>query len=207
MELSTIRAVILFSVCSSSLLLTNKLLLAALPLPSTVSSAQFASTAVSVLVLQRMGIALPEQLLWTRVRQYIAYVLFFTGAVYANMQALREASVETLIVCRACCPLLVALLEWQFLGRELPSARSGAVICGLIAGAMGYVASDRNWEARGVAACECCETQSQPRLPDTTALPATITASVECFWGRDRDRNPTPRRPLGPCLLCLHLRL
>ena len=65
---------------------------------------------------------------------------------------LTRTTVETLIICRACCPLLVAFLEYQFLGREAPSARSFAVLCTLVLGAAGYIWSDRTMDLAGVSA-------------------------------------------------------
>ena len=84
--------IVLFSLSSSSLLLTNKLLLAALPLPSLVAVFQFGATAAWVLLLQALGYAEPEQLVWSRVRQYLLYVGFFVSAIFCNMQALSAAN-------------------------------------------------------------------------------------------------------------------
>lgn len=144
--------VLSFSVCSSSLLLVNKLVLLVLPLPSFVAAAQFLSAAAFVLLIHASGAAKVDALEWARVRPYLAYVLFFVAAVYSNMQALRSSNVETLIICRACCPLLVAALEMAFLGRAAPCARSTLVLLSLVGGAAGYVASDRAFALGGVSA-------------------------------------------------------
>ncbi|KAL1511622.1 hypothetical protein AB1Y20_006414 [Prymnesium parvum] len=147
-----LRVVALFCLCSSSLLLTNKLLLTAIPLPSFVAACQFTVSASWVLLLRTLRLATVEPLAWARVRQYLLHILFFISAVYCNMRALGESNVETVIVCRACCPLFVSLLEWFVAGREIPSARSLALLCALIGGAVGYVKTDREFNLQGVAA-------------------------------------------------------
>eukprot|EP00966_Prymnesium_polylepis_P213655 4947938-Prymnesium_polylepis.2 len=51
------------------------------------------------------------------------------------MKALEHSNVETVIVFRACCPLVVCVLDWAFMGRQLPSARSALSLLLLTAGA------------------------------------------------------------------------
>ena len=46
---------------------------------------------------------------------------------------------ETFIVVRASSPLLVALSDWRFMGRELPDIRSGAVLVIIFLSALAYV--------------------------------------------------------------------
>ena len=46
---------------------------------------------------------------------------------------------ETFIVVRASSPLLVAVSDWHFMGRELPDARSGAVLLIIFFSALAYV--------------------------------------------------------------------
>ena len=54
-------------------------------------------------------------------------------------QVLEHANVETFIVVRASSPLLVAVSDWHFMGRELPDARSGAVLFIIFFSALAYV--------------------------------------------------------------------
>ncbi len=49
---------------------------------------------------------------------------------------------ETFVVVRASSPLLVALCDWRFLGRELPDGRGAAVLLTILAGALMYVRTD-----------------------------------------------------------------
>jgi GDP-mannose transporter len=61
---------------------------------------------------------------------------------YAPPQVLEHANVETFVVVRASSPLLVALCDWHFLGRELPDGRGAAVLLTILAGALAYVRTD-----------------------------------------------------------------
>ena len=50
------------------------------------------------------------------------------------MRALERSNVETVIIFRSCTPLAVALCDWIFLGRELPSKRSLLALLTIAAG-------------------------------------------------------------------------
>ena len=75
------------------------------------------------------------------------YIGLFATAIYSNMQSLTHSNVETLIVFRASGPLMVSVLEWQLLGRPLPSRQSALALLGVFLFALGYVASDRAFGA------------------------------------------------------------
>jgi drug/metabolite transporter (DMT)-like permease len=57
-------------------------------------------------------------------QSYAIYTVAFVLGVYCNMRALESANVETVIIFRSCTPLAVAVCDYLFLGRELPSRRS-----------------------------------------------------------------------------------
>ena len=70
--------------------------------------------------------------------QTLTQTLTRTGHRYAN--------VETFIVFRATTPVIICVLDWLLLGRELPSLRSILSIAALIVGATAYVATDTAYE-------------------------------------------------------------
>lgn len=53
---------------------------------------------------------------------------------------------------RSCTPLLVSMLDYLFLGRELPSPRSFIALMAIVGGALGYVSSDRAFQMHGLSA-------------------------------------------------------
>merc|ERR1711924_233021 len=82
---------------------------------------------------------------------YGVYVVVFMMGIYANMRALETSNVETVIVARACTPLLVSALEYQFLGRALPNTRSVMSLLVIVLGALFYVSNDGSFQAKGAA--------------------------------------------------------
>ena len=114
----------LFSIASSSLLIVNKVCLHVLPLPSFISLAQFVTASLTSMALMALGHVPLEPWEWRKAKPYCIYVAMFVATIYCNMRALQHSNVETVIIFRACCPLVVCYLEWAFMGRALPSARS-----------------------------------------------------------------------------------
>ena len=151
-----VTVLVLFSISSSSLLLLNKMCLYRIPTPSLLSTLQFACATLSCIALQA-GRCIPEDRYeWSKVRPYLAYVAMFVATIYCNMRALQHSNVETLIVFRACCPLIVCWLDWLFLDRTLPSPRSWAALLLIVLGAGAYVVCDRAFELHGWSAYSWC---------------------------------------------------
>ena len=48
-----------------------------------------------------------------------------------------------------CCPLIVCVLDWAFLGRRLPSLRSTFALLVVASGCAGYVLTDRAFKLSG----------------------------------------------------------
>lgn len=156
MDAKSVIAVATFSVSSSGLLLINKLCLKEVALPSFLAVMQFVASVLCALGLAATGQAELDGLAWPRVRVYLMYIGLFATAIYSNMQALTHSNVETLIVFRACGPLMVSLLEWRLLGRTLPSRRSVLALFGIFLFALGYVASDKAFAMHGLRAYSWC---------------------------------------------------
>ena len=93
------------------------------------------------------------------------YVFGFVLGIYANMRALASSNVETIIVFRTCVPLCVSILDWHFLGRELPSPRSSAALLLILLGTLGYVMTDKQF-----GECTLCRV-------------AYAKLSVKSLWG------------------------
>lgn len=147
-----VAAMLLYSCASASMLLVNKVCLEALPAPGLLSVVQFAFSAVFIMGMKLSGVAVVDDFEWRKVRMYLLYVAQFVAGIYTNMKALQYSNVDTVIVFRATCPLLVCVLEWAFLGRELPSARPALSLLVVVAGAAGYVNADTAFRLMGVKA-------------------------------------------------------
>jgi drug/metabolite transporter (DMT)-like permease len=140
---------VLYSAASSSLLLINKLCLFYVHAPSFISTMQFITAGITPIVLMATNVIPKDEWEGYKLKAYSYYIGMFVCTIYCNMKALEFSNVETIIVFRACVPLVVSLLEWGFMGRQLPSLRSWAALGVLVAGAAVYVATDRAFAMKG----------------------------------------------------------
>ncbi|RYG66393.1 hypothetical protein EON64_09865 [archaeon] len=142
-------AIFAYSICSSTLLLANKMVIAHFPLPSVISFIQIAVSAVAILVYKMLG-GNVDGFEWAKIKAYSLYIVAFVAAIYANMQALAHSNVETVIVFRACSPIAVTVIEYIFMDRALPTLRSTFSLCAVAAGAALYCMSDSQFALDGI---------------------------------------------------------
>ncbi|KAH9256660.1 hypothetical protein BASA81_005164 [Batrachochytrium salamandrivorans] len=136
-------AVLGYMLCSSLMLIVNKLAVHHLPAPSFVLLTQLIASAVACRALGLLGVIEVEPLELNKVKQFWIVPLAFLGTVFANIKILQFANVETFIVFRSSTPLLISVFDYWFLGRELPSKQSWLCLFVLLVGALGYVANDK----------------------------------------------------------------
>ena len=156
---TTVVSIVLYSFCSASMLLVNKVTVGLIPNATLVTLAQLLATTGFVLALKCIrdcgigplsaGPAI-EGFAWTSAKPYILYCVGFALGIFCSIKTLEASNVETIIVFRCLTPLLVCFLDATFLGRELPSRRSIASLGIIVAGAVGYVLSDAEFAAKGV---------------------------------------------------------
>jgi len=145
-------AIVAYSVCSSTLLLSNKFALEYLPVPSVVSFIQIASSTLIVFALKYFADVKVDDLEWEKMKPFILYVFLFVSSIYANMKALQLSNVETVIVFRACTPIAVAVIEYLFMNRSLPNIRSCLSLLVVATGAIIYCLSDSQFTLQGLGA-------------------------------------------------------
>eukprot|EP01038_Epipyxis_sp_PR26KG_P004968 gene4968-6951_t len=149
--LAIILAIIGYSLCSSTLLLANKMSIEVLPIPSVVSFIQIVSSTGVVLLIKAGGCSNVDWFEAEKVKAYSIYVAIFVAAIYANMQALALSNVETVIVFRACSPIAVSIIEYVFMNRELPSLRSTIALLSVAIGAILYCITDSQFNLQGLS--------------------------------------------------------
>mmetsp|Transcript_18301 Transcript_18301/g.27418 ORF Transcript_18301/g.27418 Transcript_18301/m.27418 type:complete len:318 (-) Transcript_18301:340-1293(-) len=140
-----------YMLCSSLMLIANKLAVHFFAAPGIVLILQLGLTAVCVKLAGMAGFIVVDDLEWNKVKPYILVACAFLGTIYTNIRTLQYANVETFIVFRASTPILVSVADWIFLGRELPSLRSSACLFGLLLGAAGYMLYDSHFQVKGYA--------------------------------------------------------
>ena len=172
--------VALWMATSASMLLVNKHVVRLVPVPSCVAALQFTACALALAAVpgSLAGIDAPT------LRTFAVYCLAFVSGIWCNMRALGSVNVETVIVVRACCPLVVSLFDWALLGRQAPSARSALALATLAAGAAGYVAADRQFAVGGWGAY-------------TWVLAYAAAQTAESVVGKFAATSPAPRGGKG----------
>jgi len=141
-------AIVGYMLCSSLMLLSNKVAVHFLPAPSFVLFCQLSLTACGVWASGFFCIEV-DSLEEHKVRSYSLVALIFLSTIFANIKILQYSNVETFIVFRASTPLLISVMDWFFLGRQLPGLKSLACLVGLLFGASVYVLSDNAYEVQG----------------------------------------------------------
>lgn len=130
-------AVLGYMVCSSTLLILNKL------------SIEFSQATTEVLFLQCVASTLVAYALsdakFERLSQFRVVSIAFLATLFANMKILQNANVETFIIFRNSTPIVISVLDWCFMGRELPSLRSAVSIAGMFSSSIAYSLTDSNF--------------------------------------------------------------
>lgn len=145
-----VRSIIVYGLCSSMMLVSNKVAVTSLPLPACLMCFQVTVTIIVVHVLKGAGIFAVDDFTIVRARRWFPYAMSFCLTLYCNTKVLQKSNVETVIVFRACSPLLVSILEYIFLGRQFPAPRSIFSLVFVFLGAAGYVLSDSQFHVDGL---------------------------------------------------------
>mmetsp|Transcript_26098 Transcript_26098/g.60879 ORF Transcript_26098/g.60879 Transcript_26098/m.60879 type:complete len:347 (+) Transcript_26098:110-1150(+) len=141
-----------YIMCSSVALVANKMVMHYMQVPGLVFCLQITITVTFIFVASFHEVIEVDPLTWRNTVDFLPYIASFVLTLYSNGKALTVSNVETVIVFRACAPLLVSVLDWQFLGRELPNRRSLLSLLGLVGGAICYVMADSEFKLHGLAA-------------------------------------------------------
>lgn len=147
-----VKAILMYSAASGTMLIINKVVLKSIPMPSLVSSIQFIFATLIVSFLKFSKLQIVDDYKWENVKPYLYYIVAFVGGIYSNMRVLAVTNVETVIVFRTCTPIIVSLLDYLFLGRALPGRRSTGAMLLIVAGACGYVLTDKEFALNGWSA-------------------------------------------------------
>jgi solute carrier family 35 protein len=137
-----IIGIVAYSLCSSSLLLLNKVAVTYLPSTAFVLLCQFISSLAVVKFCGLFGWLDVDELSWEKVKKFYGVSLFFSACLYTNVMALKYANVETLIVFRALSPIAVSVCDFFFMDMELPNLRSWIALFTIVLGAGAYVYFD-----------------------------------------------------------------
>jgi len=151
-EPDLVFAMVFYTMCSSVMLVANKVAVTWVPLPGLVVCCQFLVAVIFIYVRSAVTRIPPETLTFDRVWMFLPYVASMSLCIFANVKSLHYSNVETVITFRACSPICVSILDWLFLGRELPTAKSAASLLIVFLGAVIYVLTDSEFKMNGLSA-------------------------------------------------------
>lgn len=147
-----IFAIGFYMMCSSVMLVANKVAVTWVPLPGLMVCCQFVVTVICIYARIPLFGAKVEPMTFSRIWIFLPYVVSMSMCIFSNVKSLHYSNVETVITFRACSPICVSLLDWIFLGRELPSQRSALSLLVVFIGAIIYVMTDSEFKLNGLAA-------------------------------------------------------
>jgi solute carrier family 35 len=142
------RAIAYYSLCSSCLLLVNKVALHILPAPVFLLSLQLWFAVAFVYLLTGIRVLTVEPLNWGTAKKFTMFVVSFLGTLFSNAKVLQYSNVVTFITFRSTTPLVLSICDYLFLGRQIPSARSVACLFGLLVSSAGYAIFDHAFDVR-----------------------------------------------------------
>lgn len=149
-------SILSYSLCSGSLLLVNKLAMAAIPSAPLVTAIQCIFCCAALLAAASLGYVRFDPFTWPLLRAYLIYGVLFVIGIYTNMRALESSNVDTVIVFRSTVPLLVAGGDFLWMGREAPSRRSLFAMALVALGCALFVAVDAEFKVKGWVAYGWC---------------------------------------------------
>lgn len=135
-----------YGLCSSTLIVINKLAVHSVQAPVFILLLQLLFAAGTVKASAAAGLVEAENLQWSLVRPFTLIILGFLGTLYANIQVLSYSNVETFITFRSSTPLVLCVFDYIFLGRELPGGRSVFSLVLLVTSCAGYTVFDQGFK-------------------------------------------------------------
>lgn len=180
--------------CSATLLISNKYAVHKLAAPSFVLFSQLAGTAIVVKAAQTLGYIKCDALEREKAIKFFPVALIFLSTIFLNIKSLQYANVETFMVFRFSTPLCIALADYLFLGRQLPSPRSWACLIALLLGSIGYAMTDSSFRVKGYMFCALWYVVFC--LDQIYLKHVTNTVKMDSNWGRVYYSNLLAAAPL-----------
>ncbi|KAI5420102.1 GDP-fucose transporter 1 [Lathyrus oleraceus] len=134
--------VIGYALCSSLLAIINKYAITQFNYLGLLTALQYLTSALGVYLFRKLGFLHHDPFTIPIAKKFFPAALVFFLAIFTNTNLLRHANVDTFIVFRSLTPLLVALADTAFRGQPSPSNLTFFSLVVILAGAVGYVATD-----------------------------------------------------------------
>ncbi|KAF3775803.1 GDP-mannose transporter [Nymphaea thermarum] len=139
---ATSSLVVGYALCSSLLAVINKYAITKFNFPGLLTALQYLTSVLGVWILGKLGFLHHDPFSYETAKKFLPAAFVFYLAIFTNTNLLRHANVDTFIVFRSLTPLLVAIADTVFRRQPLPSKFTFAALVTILAGAIGYVATD-----------------------------------------------------------------
>jgi len=191
MERRTKTLVGLYCLASSVMLVTNKRAVMLLPAPNLLLALQLISTCLLAIGMHFAGATTmnfrPHKAM---VLAYSSVALVFFSTLYGNIKILEHAGVNAFIIVRSCTPFAVCVLDYCFLGRTLPNARSSVAMVTTAASCFIYISmkggSSTEW---GVDSLFWCAAWYSMFVFDQVFIKAIVDKYPASGWERTLYQN------------------
>ena len=131
----------LYFVSSSALLVLNKVAISVIPNASLLLIVQLFATVLILAVVSFLGgqkFRINFRPSSELTRAYTSVAVVFLLTIYSNFRLIHVVGVNPFIVLRCTTPLLVSVLDWFFLERELPKGTSILALFGIFISGTAY---------------------------------------------------------------------
>ena len=143
-----VKSALLYSTCSTTMLVTNKLAVEACNAPTLLTCVQLGTASSAVIFLlyfreyKHVGIKV--------MALYAVEATCFAFGLLANMLSLLYTSVGAVIAARSCVPLIVVCYEVISSSRRIPRAGACLALLGVAGCATGYASTDSEVQISGL---------------------------------------------------------
>ncbi|EFJ47374.1 hypothetical protein VOLCADRAFT_105165 [Volvox carteri f. nagariensis] len=138
--------ILYYAICSSTMLVINKVAIYHFPCPISLLCLQLFFSAFAVTLGHYVGVVSAEAIDFDKLKKFVWVVVGFLGTIFANIKVLQHANVETFITFRSTTPLILSICDYIYLGRALPTMRSWLSLVVLLSGSFGYVLVDSDFK-------------------------------------------------------------
>lgn len=113
-----------YMLASSTMLVINKVAISFFQRPLLLLFIQLTFSSLVVLIGNDMGVLSVDGIKKNTLKRFWLVPLTFLFSIFCNIKILEHTNVETFIVIRSSTPIVMSILDVQFLRRKLPTKRS-----------------------------------------------------------------------------------
>jgi len=172
---------------SSTMLVLNKAVLKALPVPTTVLLFQVGSSALILWLLGKTGALKVDAFVLSQAKLFFWNAVMFMLLLFTNAKALESANVEAVIVFRTLSIFVTAYGDFALLQARALNSEAIGSLCMVVLGAVGFVLSDSGFVIKNMfwVFCYGCVNAGYPIVTKMVIRQNDTMTS----WGRTYYNN------------------